>query len=129
KTPAAARPELCCQGTVSVDGVPADIHDADAGAVAGLDDAFLIAIVDAGVDVDAAEAPTGTPVVVEAVGRRSGGRESGSAERAGGDQTKCKLTKHSHSPEWREAIVVSLLLGRTEARLRSRGKMGIVFQK
>src|SRR3954465_10931728 len=87
---------------ISVDPVRADVHDVNAQAVAGLDDALLIAIVDAAVDVDAAKAPAGTPVMVEAVGRRGGGGESGNAERAGGDQTKCKLTKHLHSPVWRK---------------------------
>src|SRR5262249_52875705 len=58
----------------------------------------------AGVDVDAAEtiAPAGTPVMMEAMSRSGGGRESGSTERAGSDQTKSKLTKHLHSPVWRK---------------------------
>ena len=101
KTPAAARPELCRGQQISVDPVGADIHDADAQAVAGPDDALLVAIADAGVDVDAAKAPAGTPVMMEAVGRSRGGRESGSTERTGSDQTKSKLTKHFHSPVWR----------------------------
>src|SRR3954462_465973 len=102
KAPIAVRSGLCRECEISVDPVRADVHDADAQAVAGLDDALLIAIVDAAVDVDPAKAPAGTPVMVKAVGRRGSGGESGNAERAGGDQTKCKLTKHLHSPVWRK---------------------------
>src|SRR6266568_2898605 len=124
------RSGLCRGRQISVDPVRADIHDADAHAVAGLDDALLVAVADAGVDVETAmaEAPAGTPVV-EAVGRRSGGREGGSAERTGGDQTKSKLTKHFHSPAWREAVVVSLHLGRAEMRMSSHCDWRIVFRR
>jgi hypothetical protein len=71
-----------------------------------------------------------TPVVMmEATGRSGGGRESGNAERAGGDQTKCKLTKHLHSPFGARAIVASLHFGRDETRSRSWQAGKIVFQE
>src|SRR6266702_4794325 len=94
KAPIVKRSGLCRGCPISVDPVRADIHHAHAQAAAGLDDALLVAIVDAGVDVEAAKAPAGTPVVVEAVGRCCARRKGGNTERTGGDQTKCKLTKH-----------------------------------
>src|SRR6478736_8762160 len=80
--------------------VGADVDRAQAHAARGLDPLLLIAIADAGVDVEAAEAeavaavtPAMAPMaVVEAAG--GSGRCSGKREGSGGDQSDGNLAKH-----------------------------------
>src|SRR5687767_11660033 len=107
--------DLYCK---NIRSVGADVHGAQAHATAGFDPALLQAAVQAGVDIDAAEADAdgGTPAisrspvmmaVVEAAG--GSGRCSGNGERSGGDQSEGHLAKHfKYSPiDWREAVVAS----------------------
>src|ERR1700738_1178607 len=115
--------------------VSADVDGAQARAAAGFDHPLRIAVVDAGVDVDAAEAEAVavTPAVapmMEAVSGSGGGSESGRTERSRGDQSEGNLAKHCRSPvDWREAVVWSLRICRIDAAARSTAKRGFVFQE
>ena len=123
----------------NVRSVSADVHGAQAHAAAGFDPALLQAAVEAGVDIEAADADAdsgtpakalaGTPVMAVVKAAGGSGRGSGNSERTSGDQTKSKLTKHFNSPVWREAVVVSLLLRRAESAVRSHAAGRIVFQE
>src|SRR6478609_2404371 len=92
-----------------VRSVGADVYGAQAHAAAGFDHALLQAAVEAGVDIEAADADAdgGTPAIavtvapVMAVVKSAGrsGRCSGNGERGGGDQSEGHLAKHfKYSP-------------------------------
>src|SRR5665647_500135 len=81
----------------SVDLVGADVDRAQPQAVAGLNHPLLIAVADAGVDIEAAEAeavaPAAmSPAAMEAV--RGSGSHGGNAEGSRGDQSESNLAKH-----------------------------------
>src|SRR6266568_1001008 len=99
KTPVAYATGVCRNQISSIDVVAADIDRAQAHAVAGLDPLLLIAVADAGVDVETAESettvmPAMAPAAVKAVGGSGAGGERGKAERSGGNQSKRNLAKH-----------------------------------
>src|ERR1700732_2648760 len=82
----------------SVDVVGADVDGANAQAVAGLNHLLPVAIADAGVGVETAEA--GTPAAVRAPAAPAmhamcgSGGNGGNAERSRSDQSKSNLPKH-----------------------------------
>src|SRR5436190_10961305 len=85
----------------SVD-VAADVDGAQAHAVAGLNQPLLIAIADAGVDIEARpDAPatvTPAPTAMKAMRGSGSGSQRNNAERSCGDQSEGNLAKHYLSP-------------------------------
>src|SRR5436190_22220818 len=117
--------------------VGADIDRAQAHAARGLYPLLLIAVVDAGVDVEAAEAeaiaavtPTMAPMAAVVKAASGSGRGSGKGEGSGGNQSDGNLAKHSVLQlSGAKAVVSSLHLRRSNLAIRSCGSPRIVFQE
>jgi hypothetical protein len=99
-----------------------------AQAVAGLHDALLIAVADAGVDVEAAEAEAMMPAAMKTVSGGGGGYKCCRAERSCRDQSRVVLRVIVLSPVLISSHCYVPVVGLVVFAARSIGDRGVWFQ-